>query len=96
MGRDLLDALLEGQPTLLHELFVEATERVLVWGWGNDDAGVVHRQRFVQPEEDGVPSQHGDCGLREEWGVGLCDYFECRARGMKIETYLRVHGVHGV
>ena len=69
--RDLLDALLQPEAPLLDELVVEAAERVLAGDGRDDDAGVVERERLVEPEEVGVAAEDGEGGFAEFFGGGL-------------------------
>ena len=68
---NLLDTLLESQAALLHELLVEAAEGVLAGDGRDDDAGVVERERLIEPEEVGVAAEDGEGGLAEFFGGGL-------------------------
>ena len=69
--RDLLDALLQPEAPLLDELVVEAAEGVLAGDGRDDDAGVVERERLVEPEEVGVAAEDGEGGFAEFFGGGL-------------------------
>lgn len=68
---DLRDTILERQSPLLYEPVVEPPERVFLGYRGNDDAGVVEREGFVEPEEVGVAAEDGEGGFGEEGGGGL-------------------------
>lgn len=60
MRRHLLYALLQREAPLLDEVSVEPPEGVFLGYGGHDDAGVVQRERLVQPEEVGVPPEDGE------------------------------------
>ena len=47
--RDLLDAFLQREPTLLHKGGVEAIEGALLWYWWDDHTSIVGGEGFVQP-----------------------------------------------
>ena len=80
MIRDLLDALLQPEAPLLDELVVEAAEGVLAGDGRDDDAGVVERERLVEPEEVGVAAEDGEGGFGEKWG-GSLSWAEINPRG---------------